>query len=434
MPNHERFPNQQPSSVVGRPSSTIMKLLFLTPQLPHPPHQGTTLRNFNLVRQLAPRHTIDLLTFHDPTQPLELGPLRELCRRVESVAPPPRPTLARLRDTLATPLPDMALRLESAAMHALISRRLREERYDVVQIEGIEVAQYGRHVADVQPRPALIFDDHNCEYLLQKRNALTDLRQPQRWPAAGYSLVQWQKLRRYEAHICRSANATLAVSPADADALHSLAPQLDITVIPNGIDLDLYQPAHPQSLSLSPSLSPPTLVFTGKMDYRPNVDAVLWFAQSVLPLVQQEVPNVRFQIVGLAPHARLKVLRGDPAIEITGAVDDVRPYIERAAAYVIPLRVGGGTRFKALEAMACGQAVVSTSLGVEGIGVQNGRELLLADEPRAFAEAVLRLLRARAAGDPLIGKLAANARAFVEQRYGWSQIVPKVEEVYERVG
>ncbi len=407
-----------------------MRLLFITPQLPHPPHQGTTLRNFNLIRHLAQRHVIDLLAFHDPAAPLELGPLQTLCRRVATVPPPGRTTFARLRDTLSTPLPDMARRLESAEMHALVLSWLCEETYDIVQAEGIEIAQYGRHALTMQPRPALVFDDHNCEYLLQKRNALMDSRLPRRWPAAVYSLVQWQKLRRYEAQICRAADATLAVSPADADALRALVPNQDIAVIPNGIDLNLYQPTTLRSPLPAPQS--PALVFTGKMDYRPNVDAVLWFAQSVLPLIQRDVPAVRFQIVGRSPHPRLDALRANPAIEITGAVDDVRPYIWRAAAYVIPLRVGGGTRFKALEAMACGQAVASTTLGVEGIGVADGRELLLADEPPRLAEAVLRLLQSRAGDGVLVDGLARRARAFVEARYGWSQIVPGVEAVYEK--
>ncbi len=411
-----------------------MNLLFITPQLPHPPHQGTTLRNFNLIRRLAQRHTIDLLAFHDSAAAPDLGPLQTLCRRVATVPAPARIPLARLRDTLSTPLPDMALRLESAEMHALVSAWLHEEQYDVVQIEGIEVAQYGRHALAIQPRPVLVFDDHNCEYLLQKRNALTDLRLPGRWPAAVYSLVQWQKLRRYEARLCRNADATLAVSPADADALRALAPSQNITVIPNGIDLDLYYSAtQPPTTILQPPTNPksPALVFTGKMDYRPNVDAVLWFAQSVLPLIQRDVPNVRFQIVGRSPHPRLDALRPNPAIEITGAVDDVRPYIWQAAAYVIPLRIGGGTRFKALEAMACGQAIASTTLGVEGIGVADGRELLLADEPQRLAGAILRLLYSRAGDGLLVAGLAQRARAFVAARYGWSQIVPGVEAVYE---
>ena len=163
------------------------------------------------------------------------------------------------------------------------------------------------------------------------------------------------------------------------------------------------------------------------MDFRPNVDAVLWFVQRVLPRVRAELPGAHFVVVGQHPHRRLDPLREDPAVTLPGWVEDTRPYIARAAVYVAPLRVGGGTRLKLLEAMAMGKAVVATRLGAEGYPVTDGGELLLADTPADFAAAVVALLRAperRAA-------LGRVARAFVEQRYDWRVIVPRVEAVYE---
>ncbi|MFN3332478.1 MAG: glycosyltransferase, partial [Caldilinea sp.] len=322
-----------------------MRILFVTPQAPYPPRQGTTIRNFNLIRGLAARHQIDLLTFLAPGEEISAdSPLHQLCGRIASVAQPTRSTAQRIRSTLGALTPDMGLRLESAAMHALIHTWVQQTAYDIVQIEGIELAQYGRAVAGRRhsaKRPAFVFDNHNCEYLLQQRNALTDLRHPQRWPAAAYSLLQWWKLRHYEAAAMRDADAVVAVSEADRAALLKLGVDTSITVVSNGIDLTEYQPpANPLPASR-------TLVFTGKMDYRPNIDAALWFAQEVLPLILEHAPDVRFQIVGMNPHPRLDVLRSHPSIEIIGAVADTRPYIHRAAAYVIPMRVGGGTRFKA---------------------------------------------------------------------------------------
>lgn len=276
----------------------------------------------------------------------------------------------------------------------------------------------------------VVFDDHNCEYLLQKRNALTDLGNWRRWPAAAYSLIQWQKLCRYEAFCCRMADAVLAVSHADRAALELLVPGLTVTEIRNGIDLDAYQP------TVTPSAQPPfNLLFTGKMDYRPNIDAVLWFGREVLPLIQRQEPNVHFQVVGLNPHARLDELRANPAIEITGGVPDVRPYFAAATVCVIPMRVGGGTRLKALEAMACGKAIVSTTLGVEGIPVTHGQELLLADTAPTFATATLAVITvaqhdAHHDARPISG-LGLHARRFVEAHYSWAQIMPALEEVYE---
>jgi sugar transferase (PEP-CTERM/EpsH1 system associated) len=414
-----------------------MKLLFLTPQLPYPPRQGATIRNFNLLAQLAQRHSIDLITFAAPGEELrDENVLHTLCQRIATLPQPQRSTSQRVRNTFFTPLPDMALRLESAAMHEQVQRWTQETAYDIVQIEGIEMAQYGRDVAQhagLQP-PCIIFDDHNCEYLLQQRTAFTDLRRVQRWPAAGYSLVQWQKLRRYERIVCRQAAAVVAVSDADRKALLALDPALDVTVVSNGIDLEAFQltenamPDTPDANAVQ--WANPTLVFTGKMDYRPNIDAVLWFGHEVLPLLKQRLPALRFQIVGMNPHSRLDELRSNTSVDITGAVDNVQPYIAAAALYVIPLRVGGGTRFKALEAMACGKPIVSTSLGVEGIGVVDGQELLLADSPVAFADAVLRLLQPE--NEPLRMMLRRNARRFVEERYSWSTITPRLESLFER--
>ena len=406
-----------------------MRLLFLTPQRPFPPRQGTTIRNFNLIRQLAQRHTIDLLTFLAPGETLpDGGELRRLCRRIEAVHQPVRSLPRRAVDMAISRLPDMALRLESAEMHAWVDRWLADSDYDVVQAEGIEMAQYGlrasRRRGAGRP-PAFVFDNHNCEYLLQQRNALTDLRQPRRWAAAAYSLVQWQKLRAYEAGVCRSADATVAVSEADRAALRRIVPGQAIEVVTNGIEMQEY----PAERAAGP-VSGQILVFTGKMDYRPNIDAVLWFGRQVLPLIQRQAPAVRFQIVGMNPHPRLDVLRSDPAIEITGAVEDTRPFIYGAAVYVIPMRVGGGTRFKALEAMACGRAIVSTSMGVEGIGVRDGQELRLGDTPKAFAQAVLEVL---AGGDDRMQRLGRRARHFVEEQYDWRQIVPPLEALYAQL-
>jgi len=408
-----------------------MKILFLTPQLPYPPRQGTTIRNDGLIRHLANDHTVDLLTFITPEQePDHNSPLYQACRRIAYLPQPVRSLQQRAIDTLRSPLPDMALRLESPIMHKLVQSWLMDG-YDIVQVEGIEMAQYGFHALTQRSagsqRPFLVFDDHNCEYLLQQRNAFTDIRQPKRWPAAFYSLIQWQKLRHYERQICQRANAVLAVSPVDQAALQRLAPNATIAMIANGIDIN-----PPPATHHSP-LATPTLLFTGKMDYRPNVDAVLWFADEVLPLILQQAPEVRFQIVGMNPHPRLDRLRQNPAIEITGAVETVVPYFERATVYVVPLRVGGGTRFKVLDAMLHGKAIVSTTLGVEGLGVHHEGELLLADTPAVFAAAVLRVLAdAHTAG--AVGKqLGENANHFVKEQYSWAAIIPRLESVYQQL-
>lgn len=397
-----------------------MRILLLTPQRPYPPHQGTTLRNFNLVKELARRHDVSVLSFIEPDQnPADPGPLPDLCHWLETVPVPQRTTALRLRQMLTSRRPDMSWRLWSPEFAARLAARLAAEPVDVVQVEGIEMAPYLPLAEAARPRPRLIYDAHNAEWILQMRACLTDVKNPRRWVAAAYSWVQWQRLRRYEASLLRRADHTIAMSQPDEAALREVAPAAPITVIPNGVDLDAYG-----NFSGPPIAH--DLVFTGKMDFRPNIDAVLWFGQSVLPLIQQQRPDTTFAIVGQRPHPRLDALRQNPAITITGFVDDIRPYIAGATVYVAPLRVGGGTRLKLMEAMAMGKAIVATQVGAEGFPVTDGRELLLADEPDAFAARVLQLL-ADAPRRELLGQAGLE---FARANYGWDSLVPRLEAVY----
>ena len=405
--------------------AAALRILFLTPQLPYPPRQGRSLRNYNLLRYLAGRHQVSLLSFAEPgTRPQDLAHLSSLCRAVQTVPAPVRRLRHRLWTLVASPWPDMAWRLASSDFSRALLAWLRREPQDVLQVEGIEMARYlwALERLGEGSRPLVVFDDHNAEYLLQRRACLTDLAEPRRWPAAAYSFVQWRRLRRFERQVSCRADRVVAVSEADAQALSALQPGLRAVVVPNGVDLAAYRPDHPPQ----PGLKRPCLVFTGKMDFRPNVDAVLWFARQVLPRLWAHCPAAHLYVVGQSPSPRLDALRASERITITGPVDDVRPYIAAADVYVVPLRVGGGTRLKVLEAMAMGRALVSTGLGVEGLPVSDGQELLLADQPGAFAARVAGLLadegRRRALGE--------RARAFAERDYGWQTIAPRLEAVY----
>jgi glycosyltransferase involved in cell wall biosynthesis len=320
----------------------------------------------------------------------------------------------------------MALRCWTPAMRELVQETLTRESFDVVEVEGIEMARYWLHAAqspDLRQRARLsVFDEHNAEYVLQQRAFETDMRWPSKWLGALYSFIQWRKLVGYEHRCLRAFDVVVAVSETDRDALLRLVPDLNIHVVPNGIDTDFNAPR------VSLTEPAPALVFTGTMDFRPNVDAVTWFCADILPLIKEQVPDVRFTIVGVNPKKAVQRLADDPAATVTGWVPDVRPYIEAAAVYVVPLRMGGGTRFKVLEAMALGVPIVSTRVGCEGIDLVPGEEALLADEPAAFAAAVVSLLR-----DPARGvEMTRRARRRVEERYDWRMIVPRLAALYER--
>ncbi|MCB0203901.1 MAG: glycosyltransferase, partial [Anaerolineae bacterium] len=420
------------------------RLLFLAPQVPYPPHQGTTIRNYNLMANLAEDYEVHLLCFQqEGDDPVGNTPLPRLLTVVDSTPAPKRSTTRRAITTVTSRLPDMALRLASDTYQTRLGALLEQYRYDIVQIEGIEMAPYGLWLAN-HPlwrsarvkenlpgipigRPALVFDDHNAEYVLQQRAWETDVRRPARWHAAAYSAIQVNKLRRYERQICQQADRVVAVSEADRDSLRALDSSLNITVVPNGVDLDYYAAYSRERDSQAPDYGPQALVFTGKMDFRPNIDAVVWFANEVLPLIQRAEPETRFVIVGKEPHPRVQELASRPGVTVTGWVPDIRAHIAAAAVYVVPLRIGGGTRLKVLEAMAMRSAIVSTRLGCEGFPLGGQEIITFADDAPAFADATVALLR-----DPARRARQGEAgRLFVEANYGWSAIVPRLRAVYD---
>jgi glycosyltransferase involved in cell wall biosynthesis len=333
--------------------------------------------------------------------------------RFEAHPQPARSTGERLRDLLSTAAPDLARRLVSPAFEHTLTDWLARFPFDWLIVEGLELAPYIDVARRVVPEMNVIFDDHNCEYLLQQRTARSDWRRPNRFLGAAYSEIQWRRLRRYEAEVCRRADLVVAVSQDDADALRAIAPGVDPLVMPNGLHIDEYA-----TFEARAPLTQPAFVFTGTMDFRPNVDGVLWFARQVWPAVREALPEASFTIVGRHPHARLDAIRGESGIAITGSVPDTRPYIRAAAVYVVPLQVGGGTRLKLLESSAMGKAIVSTTLGAEGFD-RPDRAMLLADSPEAFADACIDL-----AQHPQAREIwEQRAQAFA-QRYDWDALLP----------
>lgn len=399
-----------------------MRILLLAPYPPSPPRGGGALRMIHLLRGLAARHAVTLLAFApDEAAVAGMAPLRELCRVATVQGPPPRSTARRALTTLASPLPDMALRNASPAYAEALSRLLAAEPFDVVQAESIEMAGYALQAAGLGA--LLVLDQFNAEYLLQRRAAQADLRRLR--PAGGlYSLVQWSKLARYERRLLRRLDRVLVVSAEDRAALRRLEPRADPVVVPNGVDTEAVRPG-----AVRGDYGSASLVFAGTLDYRPNIDALRWFVAEALPLVRRRRPDARLLIVGRAAGPAVQALHDGEAVELVGEVPDVRPYIDGSAVYVVPMRIGGGSRLKLLEALAMEAPVVSTPMGAEGVeGLRHGEQLLLADRPDAFAEAVLRLI-----GDPALGEQLGRAgRAHVVAHYDWQTIIPRLEAAYER--
>jgi polysaccharide biosynthesis protein PslH len=400
-----------------------MRLLFLTPQLPYPPHQGTTIRNYNILKQIAPRHDITLLSFGTKEQLANAEPLCHICRQIEMAPYPTRSFKQRLVTTLSSPLPDMALRLESREMAERASKLVENERFDVIQIEGIEMARYVTRSRPPGRSTRIIFDDHNAEYVLQRTAFEADVRKINRWHAAIYSMIQWQKLARYEQGICRLADAVIVASNADARAIQRLGIRDKVHVVPNGVDTDHFVPS--EGVCAKP-LSELALVYAGKMDFRPNVDAMVWFCAEILPRIRASIPLAHLVIVGQQPPPRILALGKQDGVEVTGWVPDTRPYVADSAVYVVPLRMGSGTRLKVLEAMAMGKAIVSTALGAEGIDLVPGQDAIIANTPSEFAQAVVDLLQ----NPRRRQELGQAGRQLVEFKYDWRTLVPKLDSLY----
>jgi glycosyltransferase involved in cell wall biosynthesis len=296
---------------------------------------------------------------------------------------------------------------------------------DVVQIEGLELARYLSVIREAQPSALVVLDCHNAEAELQRRTFATDARQPRRWPAAAYSRLQAGRLAAFERWACRAVDAVVAVSETDREHLRVLAgDSVDMTVIPNCIDTQDYTD---EPVPDDPALRH-DLVFTGKMDYRPNIDAVLWFAETVWPRLAVRHPGLTWAIVGQKPHPRLESIGQLPGVRLTGRVERIQPYLAGATVYVSPLRIGSGTRLKLLEAMAAGLPIVSTSVGAEGLGATAGRDLLVADTPDAQLASVSRLLDAPDDRK----KLSDNARALAAG-YDWQRVIPRFSQLYQRL-
>jgi glycosyltransferase involved in cell wall biosynthesis len=421
-----------------------MNILVLAPQWPDPPRQGAAIRNFHILQYLARRHSVTLLSFR-PEGEIEEARIKSLCLRAEALPLPTRSTAQRVKTLLASPLPDMAWRLHSNLMRERVVELCRQERFDAIHVEGIEMTPYGllaRQIQNSKYEPAhselkienrkskienrMAYDAHNAEYLLQRRAFTTDATRAARLPKTTYSLAQWWRLRRFEREVCLASSHVLAVSEADAAALRRLAPPIAgrITLLPNGVD-----PAYWSRDAAYPRPDMPAsdaLVFDGSMDFRPNVDAVTWFASEVWPHIKAERPGAQFFIVGRNPSPAVLSLRNTPGITVTGEVDDPRGWVAGATVYVVPMRMGGGVRLKVLQAMSMGCAIVSTQMGAEGIDVRHDREMLVHRSASDFAQATLSLL----ADKERRANLGNAARALAASRYSWERLLPVLDRVY----
>lgn len=397
-----------------------MKILYLMSGFPYPPHGGGALRIMGLLKGAAEAgHEIHIISFGDAFEIPTHTPLHEICADLQIVEARQRSKVDRLRTLLLSAKADMQTRSFSKKMVSALRKKLSQEPFDIVHLQSLEMGVYAQVVRQLQPTAKLIYDAYNAEAELQRMVYEEDIKQMGLWPMAIYSWLQYRRLKRYEANLCAWVDAVIAVSSEDQALLRAIAGETPVYLVNNGIDVDHYT-----QLSHEPiDLAQPALVFTGTMDYRPNVDAAVWFTNEVLPQIMHPV-TVYF--VGSRPSQRVQKLAENRSVIVTGFVEDIEPYLQGTTLFIVPLRVGSGTRLKILQAMSAGCAIVSTSIGAMGLNIENGRELILADSAEDFAFVIDGLLQ----DDKTCQMLAENAGQFVRQNFDWSVIVGKLNQLY----
>jgi glycosyltransferase involved in cell wall biosynthesis len=312
------------------------------------------------------------------------------------------------------------LRVTLPALQQSLDRLLRARRFDVVNLEFSALGHcYLRQAPPGDKLPALVVDSHNIDYDLARQYA----RDGSSLVRRVYAEANWRKLRREELATYRDADGVYLCSAADQRRLREEVPKARTAVIPNAADVEYYQPR-----PLDPPPDGRTVVFFGLLSYFPNVDGVNHFVKDIWPRIAEAHPEALCKIIGGRPPPSLLALAG-PRVELTGFVPDLRPHLAAAAVVVVPLRLGGGTRLKIVEAMAMGKAIVSTALGTEGIEAIPGRDILVEDEPAAFADAVNRLL-----AEPSLAEcIGHSARRLAVERYAWSEAARALEGFYRRI-
>jgi len=391
-----------------------------------PPRFGAQARMHGLMTELARRHDLTAVMLVDDEFDIEecRRAMQAYCRDVVLVQNPygrdgVAKRLLQLRSLVSRRSFDR-LRVTVPALQQALDRVLRARRFDIVNLEFPYLGHCDLRQAPPGAKPpSLVVDSHEIAYDLARQFAGAGASVGRRL----YAGANWRKLRREELGIYREADGVYLCSAEDEQRLLGQIPEAGTVVIPNAADVDFYQPR-----PADPAPDGRTVVYFGLLSTVPNIDAVIHFVQQIWPRIAMANPDARCKIIGGRPPPALLALAG-PRVELTGFVPDLRPHLAAAAAVVVPLRLGGGTRLKIVEAMAMGKAIVSTTLGAEGIEAVPGRDILIADQPVAFADAVNRLL----AEPGLAERIGQSARRLAVDRYAWSAAAQALEGFYRRI-
>jgi glycosyltransferase involved in cell wall biosynthesis/pimeloyl-ACP methyl ester carboxylesterase len=391
-----------------------LKVLVVASTFPFPSVSGVDMRNAQLLRQIASRHDATLLSYALPedepyitemagTMSIEVVTRRHTSRSMKRIA--------QLL-SIGSRLPFACLSVRSKAMQRAIDQLTAANRFDLIHIESSTMSLF-RFPESI---PTVI-DEHNIEYELYARLYRGERARLRRL----FNGIEFLRMRRFERNSWQHANACTVTSEREQPVISAAAPATPTVVVPNGVDLDYFAPFRGQT-------TPRTVAFVGVLNYRPNSDAASFLVHEIWPLVLAECPDAKLTILGTAPEREALSLRG-PGVEVTGRVPDLRPYLHAASVIAAPIRMGGGTRLKVVEALSLGKAMVSTSLGCEGIAVRDREHLLIADDAASFAARILELFD----DAPLRERLGMSGRALAEDRYSWDVAGDRLDALYTQI-
>jgi sugar transferase (PEP-CTERM/EpsH1 system associated) len=397
-----------------------MKILWVKAGGLVPPDTGGKIRSYNILRELARKHSVTLFSFyaaHSGDQHPALNAVfdKAVCLPLEMPAPKSGKEFANYLRYVFSLHSYSAMKFSRPQVRTALEALLAEQKFDVIVCDFLFAAPV---IPWNFPCPKVLFT-HNVEAMIWQRHY--EVSRNPLWKALAWR--EWKTMERAERSYLRKADHVLAVSETDANVFAEYLPSSNITVIPTGVDTEFFQP-------VPNAEAPNTLVFTGSMDWLPNEDGIFYFAEQILPRIRQQVPDVKLCVVGRKPSRRLQELsRRQNYITITGWVEDVRPYLAEGALCIVPLRIGGGTRLKIFEAMAMEKAAVSTTIGAEGLPVENRKNVLIADGEEDFARTCVELLGNAA----LRNRIGSEARRLVCAKYGWAKIADTFTEALQRV-
>lgn len=400
-----------------------MNILFISENFPYPLDSGGRIRTYHILKGLSQEHDVTLVTTADSDRKLRDVPeLEKVCRNVSVVSTSPETSAQlglKLLKNLVSPVPIVVERHYVPAVAQEITRLCAATEFDVVHFDHLDASIYARHIpASVRT----VLDEHNIVTNQVKTSIAAE---PNRLKGL-YMQSQLGKTRRYEAATCPTMTRCLVCSDRDKEYLLDMAPATRISTIPNGVDVEYFQQTS-QFREESGRDAPPAMIFVGMLDYGPGGVGGRYFCKEILPLIQEAILDVKFYAVGQNPPRYLQALaEQNPNVVLTGRVDDIRPYVAKAQVFVVPLQSGSGTRLKILDAMSMGIPVVSTSIGAEGLDVQSGEHLIIADTPHTFSEAVVQLLRDSQLGE----RMCANAFELVQAHYSWQRVWERLLKSY----